>query len=150
MKSVLLTLILNLSISNSDIATIRESYLLAHTSESNCDHFGEKIFFNKVKSPLIKGYLACFYFIKSKFENNPLDKFYFFKKGRSILEAAIHEDPKSVELIFLRYSIQKNLPAFLLYDNTEKDLIFVNENLSKISDQKTKNFILNFMKSTKK
>jgi len=150
MKFILLTLIFNISISNQEISAIRESYLLAYISESNCDHFGEKIIFNTENSPLVKGYLGCFYFIKSKFETNPIDKFYYFKKGRSLLEAAIHEDPTSVELIFLRYSIQKNLPQFLLYNNTEKDLIFVDENLSKVSDQKTKKFILNCMKLMKK
>ena len=144
MKFIVLTLIfnLNLSISNQEISAIRESYLIAHISESNCENFGEKIFLYTEKSPLIKGYLGCFYFLKSKFESNPIDKFYYFKKGRSLLEAAINEDPKSVELIFLRYSIKINLPKFLLYNNIEKDLIFVNENLSKISDQKTKKFIL--------
>ena len=150
MKFILLTLILNLSVSDQEISAIRESYLLAYLNESNCDHFGEQIVLNTEKSPLVKGYLGCFYFIKSKFETNPIDKFYYFKKGKNLLEAAIHEDPKSIELIFLRYSIQKNLPRFLLYNNTEKDLIFVDENLSKVSDQKTKKFILNCMKLMKK
>ncbi len=150
MKFIALTLILNLSVSNQEITVIRELYLLAYISESNCNNFGEQLVSNKEKSSIFKGYLGCFYFIKSKFANNPIDRFFYFKKGRSILEAAISEDPESVELIFLRYSIQKNLPRFLLYNNIEKDLIFVNENLPKISDQKKKKFIINCMKKMQK
>ena len=43
----------------------------------------------------------------------------------------------------MRYSIQKNLPRFLLYNNhLEKDLNFVNENIEYINDEEAQKFII--------
>ena len=137
MKSLLLIILLNLSSYNSDINTIRKLYLSAHTNEYNCNNLGEKLTsIEDNPSILIKGYEGCFYFIKCKFINNPIEKLIYFRKGKKLLETAIKEDPKSVELKFLRYSIQKNLPRFLSYhDNLERDLNFVNANITSINNQ---------------
>ena len=152
MKSLLLILFLNFSAYSNDINTIREAYLLAYTSESNCNAFGEKLMEIKdSKSILIKGYEACFYFIKCKFIKNPIDKLIYFNKGKKMLELAIQKDPESIELRFLRYTIQKNLPRFLLYhNNIEKDLTFVKENLNNIADKYIKKFILTSIDSINK
>ncbi len=152
MKSILLIILLHLSSYNSDIDIIRKLYLSSYTSESNCNTLGEKL--NNLEgntSILIKGYEGCFYFMKCKFINSPIDKLIYFKKGKKLLETAIEKDPKSVELRFLRYSIQKNLPKFLLYNhNLEKDLNFVNENIKTINDKEVQKFIINSLKSITK
>ena len=152
MKSILLILLINFSSYNHDIDTIRSLYLSAYISEKNCNNFREKIknIENK-NSILMQAYEGCFYFIKCQFINNPLEKFKYFKKGKELLETAIKEDPKSVELKLLRYSIQKNLPRFLLYyDNIEKDLNFVTENINSINDKKVQKFITTTLKSMSK
>ncbi len=146
MKSILLILLVNFSGYNNDIDTIRKLYLSAYLSEDNCDRFRSNIS-NTEKNKntiLIQGYKGCFYFIKCKFTNNPLKKLKYFDKGRELLESAIKKAPESVELKFLRYSIQKNLPKFLLYyENIEKDLNFVRKNISNIKDEKAQKFIAN-------
>ena len=151
MKSILLIVLLHISIYSNDINTIRELYLSAYISESNCNSLGKEL--NSIKdnnSILIKGYEGCFYFIKCKFNNNSIEKLIYFNKGKKLLETAIKEDPKSVELRFLRYSIQKNIPRFLLYSNLEKDLSFVNENIEGIKDREAQKFIRNSLKSITK
>ena len=152
MKSILLITLLNFSSYNSDISTIRELYLAAYTSESHCNSFGEKLRSTKnTSSVLIKGYKGCFYFIKCKFIKSPIDKLVYFNKGKELLESAIKEDPKSVELKFLRYTIQKNIPRFLLYhDNLDRDLNFVNVNINTIKDKEVQKFITNSLKSIEK
>ncbi|MBU46919.1 MAG: hypothetical protein CMD28_05755 [Flavobacteriales bacterium] len=152
MKSLLLIILLNLSSYNSDINTIRKLYLSAHTNEYNCNNLGKKLtFIEDNTSILIKGYEGCFYFIKCKFINNPIEKLIYFRKGKKLLETAIKEDPKSVELKFLRYSIQKNLPRFLSYhDNLERDLNFVNANITSINNKEEQKFIINSLKSITK
>ena len=152
MKSILLILLLHTSNYNSDINVVRELYLSAYINEDSCNNLGEKL--NSIennKEILIKGYQGCFYFIKCKFINNPIEKLIYFRKGKKLLETAIKEDPKSVELKFLRYSIQKNLPRFLSYhDNLEKDLNFVNENITSISNKEEQKFIMQSLKSITK
>ena len=151
MKSILLIVLLHISIYSNDINTIRELYLSAYISESNCNSLGKEL--NSIKdnnSILIKGYEGCFYFIKCKFNNNAIEKLLYFNKGKKLLETAIKQDPKSVELRFLRYSIQKNIPRFLLYNNLEKDLNFVNENIEYINDEEAQKFITNSLRSITK
>lgn len=152
MKSLLLILLVNFSSWNTDIDTIRNLYLSAHISEENCNNLQKKINNAQNKNPiLIKGYEGCFYFIKCQFINNPFEKLKYFDKGKELLESAIKEDPQSVELKFLRYSIQKNLPKFLLYyENTEKDLIFVKNNINNIKDKKSQEFISKSLKAISK
>ena len=152
MKPILLILLLNISSYNHDISTIRELYLAAYTSESNCNNFGEKLNSTRdTTSVLIKGYEGCFYFIKCKFINSPIHQLIYFNKGKELLDSAIIEDPTSVELKFLRYSMQKNIPGFLLYnDSIEKDLNFVNENMKSIKDKALQKFINNSLESLAK
>lgn len=151
MKSVLLIIVFNLINYNNEIMSIRSLYLNASKSEYHCNKFGEKINEKEnVSSILIKGYEACFYFIKCKFIDNPIEKISYFNKGKKLLESLIEENPDAIELRFLRYSIQKNLPRVLLYyDNIEKDLNFVYKNIDNIKDSKTKSFILSSIKSIK-
>jgi hypothetical protein len=152
MKSTLLILLLNLSSYNSDISIIRELYLAAPNSESNCTNFGQKL--NNLEdslSILIRGYKGCFNFIKCKFTTNPIHKFIYFNKGKNLLESAIKEDPESVELKLLRYSIQRNIPSFLFYkDNIEKDFDFVCKNINQIKEKEVQKFITNTLKSINK
>ena len=152
MKSVLLILLISTSSYNNDISIIQELYLSAYISESNCNRLGNKL--NSIENQnkiLINGYKGCFYFIKCKFINNPIKKLIYFRKGKKLLDTSIQEDPTSVELKFLRYTIQKNLPSFLAYnDNLEKDLSFVNENITTINNKKTQQFILKSLKSITK
>ena len=149
MKSILLAFVFVLIGYNDDIGNIRELYLLAYTSNYNCDLFGEELAdIDDRTCLLVQGYQGCFYFIKCKFIESPIDKIAYFKKGKDLLESAITQDPKSVELKFLRYSIQKNLPRFLLYNNSlEKDLNFVNQNIKDVNDKEAQVFIQESLKS---
>jgi len=152
LKSIILILILNLSYYNNDINSIRNLFLEASISKSNCDQFGKKI--NDLKhdeSILLKGYEGCYYFIKCKFTHNSMEKFFYFRKGKKILESSIKKKPDSVELRFLRYTIQKNLPRFLFYYNhIDKDLIFVINNINSITDKKTQHYIKKSLESINK
>ena len=149
---LLLFLLINFSAINSGIDSVRALYLTAYINQENCEKFREKISkMENQNTSLIKGYKGCFYFIKCKFTNNPVKKIKYFDKGKHLLERAINDDPKSVELKFLRYSIQKNLPKFLLYyENIEKDLNFVKKNITNLKDEKTRKFITTSLKAISK
>jgi hypothetical protein len=49
------------------------------------------------------------------FVRNPFTKLSYFNKGRSALERAVAQDPTSVELRYLRFTVQTNVPALLNY-----------------------------------
>lgn len=148
MKLLLIFFSINFMSYQNEISDVRELFLSAYLSEYDCNVFGDKLNKTDEKSVLIKGYKGCFYFIKCQFIKNPFKKLKYFDQGKKLLESAIKEDPKSVELKFLRYSIQKKLPKFLLYDkNIEKDLSFVKNNISKIKDEKQRKFITKYLKT---
>ena len=153
MRLVLTILLLVLSeyTYSSDILKTRELYSNASLSENNCKKFGDSLFKNSNKSPIIKGYKGCYLMIKCKFTSNPIQKISYFKKGKSKIEKAIMESPYSLEIRLLRYSIQKKLPKILLYFNEiEEDYNFIIKNINTIKDKKTKEFIIQSLKALNK
>tara|TARA_B110000116_G_C16577611_1_gene464770 strand:- start:62 stop:517 length:456 start_codon:yes stop_codon:yes gene_type:complete len=140
---ILISLITIFSYQEKEIDNIRSSYLLASSSEANCNKLGEILNKrNNKSSPLIIGYKGCYYLIKCKFIKNPINKVAYFKKGRRLLEYAIKKHPTLVELRFIRYTVQIHMPKYLMYHNSiEKDISFVENNIESIKDQETQDFI---------
>jgi len=57
---------------------------------------------------------------------NPVAKLKYFNEGKIYLEKAIAQASNNVELHFLRFTIQTNLPGFLGYkSNIEEDRSFI-------------------------
>jgi hypothetical protein len=60
----------------------------------------------------------------------PMAKISRFRDGKKLLEGAVAEKPENLEVRFLRYTIQKNIPGFLGYDNLEEDRKFILDRLT--------------------
>ena len=77
---------------------------------------------------------------------NPFSKLSYFKKGKLMLENAIKADYTNVELRFLRYTIQTNVPGFLNYTSEKNlDRTFIAQSLPKLKDQDLKKIISEFL-----
>jgi len=75
-----------------------------------------------------QAYLAAGFVLKAKHVYSPFSKWSFFKKGINKLDQVINKNPKFVEFRWLRYSLQKNAPKFLNYnENLVEDRIFIKE-----------------------
>ncbi|MDF1517364.1 MAG: hypothetical protein RQ864_01705 [Lutibacter sp.] len=86
----------------------------------------------KEKSPEAKAYYAAMLFMKAKYVKFPLSKYNNFKKGKSVLDQVIQENKSNVELRYLRYVFQNELPAFLNYDsNIEEDFSAIANGIDK-------------------
>ena len=71
---------------------------------------------------------------------NPVSKLKLFKKGHTLLEAAIKQDPNNTEFRFLRLMIQENAPGILGYKvDEEKDSEFIRKSYKSLPEdlQKT-------------
>ncbi len=75
------------------------------------------------KDVISQGYLASMYFFKSKYVKFPTTKFKFFKRGKELLNSLIEKNPKNIELRYIRYIFQHQIPKFLGYYN-DKELDF--------------------------
>ena len=139
----IIILILSLFTSNinsQDITEIRQVYLTAPYSNTNCEKLGELT--KEINSPLIIGYKASYYFMQCNFITSPINKMISFNKGKKLIQQAIKQEPKSVELRLLRYAAQKRSPRFLMYNtHIKEDLYFIKENLVKVKDINTKEYI---------
>ena len=80
--------------------------------------------------PLFLAYRGAALATTANCTNWPLQKISRFREGKSLLEEAVERAPQNLEVRFLRYTVQKNIPSFLGYDNLEEDRKFVLEKLS--------------------
>ena len=73
-------------------------------------------------TPISKAYIAAMYFMKSKHVKFPLTKFKHFKKGKKMLDILIQEHPKNIEMRYIRFLFQHQIPKFLGYnENINED-----------------------------
>ncbi len=67
----------------------------------------------------IMAYKAAVRVLMAKFATLPLTKLSYLKEAMSIFRQAVRLDPANIEVRFLRFSIQHNLPAYL---NESRDM----------------------------
>jgi hypothetical protein len=96
--------------------------------------------------PLENAYRAMAQMIMAKSTVWPFTRLGYFRTGRAMLEASIREDVTSVELRYLRFCVQTNVPFFLDYSsNIEEDKSFIITNWNKINDDDLRHRIKMYM-----
>ena len=143
---------------------IQQSYLLANPlgikevrrmfdrstkSERECKKLIQTLEPYSVKTnPLYYGYKAGAIMLMAKHVINPFSKLSHFKKGRGMLENAINNDKNNVELRFLRYTIQTNVPSFLSYNqNIRQDKEFIHNSMAALEVNELRQIIKNYLKT---
>lgn len=136
-------------ISDIDLYDIRKDFNKGVKDEKLCKQYLQVLKTNP-KTSIERGYLAAFTMFTAKHTINPFKKMSHFKEGRKMLEQQIQQDPQNPELRFIRFCIQHYTPDFLGYkDNLTEDKQFLLANLHKMTDEKAKTIIFNFLKGTK-
>lgn len=131
-----------------DILQVRYVYYKAVESETATQNLKALLNNSKNDNCLTIGYEAATYMLLSKHSLDPITKYKWFLKGRDLLEDIILKNTKSIELRFLRYSIQLQLPSFLKYNlDIENDRHFIQSNLESLDDTDLKIRILSFLKN---
>jgi hypothetical protein len=101
-------------------------------------------------SAIAIGYKGASSMMLSKYGINPFSKLKNFNEGKELLETALQKDPTSVELHYLRFSFQTNVPAILNYNNMiENDKAFLIKSLKNISDAELKSSVITVLKNSK-
>lgn len=109
-----------------DIDVLRAEYLKAVADDKGVDFILNTLSKAKDNTPLVLAYQACLETLKAKQLWNPLEKLALAKQSQETFTKAIHLSPYSLEIRFLRYSIQLSLPAYLLLSKdlaTDKAMI---------------------------
>ncbi|RXP61930.1 hypothetical protein EC396_03735 [Lutibacter sp. HS1-25] len=90
------------------------------TSEAQADDFIAGL--SNSNTAEAKGYIAAMNFMKSRFVGFPFTKLKYFKLGKNQLDEVIANNPKNLEMRYIRYLMQKQIPDFLGYhQNIDED-----------------------------
>lgn len=97
--------------------------------------------------PVMQCYKGALTMVKAKYSFSPFKKYTAFKKGKSMVEKAFVSDSNNVEIRFVRFTLQTNLPAFLGYsDNINTDKQFIVANYPYVKDVMLKNMIVDYFR----
>lgn len=114
-------LIESLMVVSSMISTGVEDYCLAFCK-------GERLEIAQANTWEEKAYEGAFLCLKAEEVLSPFDKYAYFKEGTKLIDQAVKAEPESFHPRFIRYVIQYQTPAFLMYkDNLEEDAKFLRE-----------------------
>ena len=133
-----------------DISKVRTLYKEAVKSEESCKELiAISSGFNEKTSPVMLGYKGSGTMLMAKHVFNPFTKMSYFKKGKQMLEKAIGVDENNIELRFLRFNAQTNMPSFLGYNKSiENDKKFLLNRFSQIPEVNLKEFVLEGLKNS--
>lgn len=121
-------LLMNIDVSESAIEKVRNQFPNIDNLEQ-AEHFMELL--KNETSPEAKGYNAAMNFMKSRYVTFPFTKLKYFKEGKNELDEVIKNNPGNVEIRYLRFLMQKQIPEFLGYhENIKEDFLMIVKGLN--------------------
>ena len=151
MTLIVLWMLINSTTSSAyiNLPEIRQEYEIAANDETKAKNLLAKVETLAPNSAVMLAYKGAVTMMLAKFQFNPVSKFSYFNKGKAILEQAVVKDKNNIEIIYIRYCIQCNVPSFLDYkNNLTTDKQFLLSNLSSLKDKDLKTRIVKFLKAS--
>src|SRR5690606_4596858 len=122
---------------------VRNNYTKAVNDKQVCELMIKELE-NSSNNDVSLAYLDAFQTIWANHVINPLSKYNTFVKGKKNIEKAVKSSPNNIEIRFLRYSVQKNAPSFLGYnDNITEDLNYIKKHKNTVDNMVLKKLISN-------
>jgi len=104
---------------------------------------------NDQSAPVLVCYKGVAEMIQAKYVFSPVSKWSSFKKGKKLIEASLLRDTAGIEMRYLRFTIQTNLPGFLGYKhNIEEDKKFLLNRLDNINDRTLKLNVVKYLSAS--
>ena len=104
---------------NTDLKLLRKKLILAIDNPNTADSLYSALSMQK-PTPLTTAYIGVLGALKAKHAWNPYSKIKYLNVSEKMMQKAVVGDPRNIEIRFMRFSIQNNVPGFLGYG---KDLI---------------------------
>ncbi len=127
---------------------VRSLFQASVKDEAACKKLIDSIGQNEeLEYGVFSAYKGCAEMIMARYCSDPLKKLSCFYSGKAILEKCIMKEPASVELRYLRFSIQSSSPEFLGYNKSIKeDKDFLMNQVKELTDLQLKEMITSFLK----
>lgn len=80
---------------------------------------------NSDKNPVLMAYRGAAISTTANCKKMPSAKWNTFNEGKALIEKAVAYAPNDIEVRFLRFTIQSNIPGFLNYNHLVEDKRFI-------------------------
>ncbi len=134
------------------LADIRLAFEFACYNETKASELLSLLEKNVSTDAILLGYKGAAQSLIAKHSGNPFTKLKYTKLAMNTLQQAVRVSPVNVEIRYLRFVIQSQLPAFLrMSGNIEEDKRIILENIDSIKDNAVmKKKIAGFMINSQK
>ena len=141
--TLLIALLFPFILTAQDLSAERKLYLTAHSNEQASHELLKLTQADKdTISPVHVAYHGAALMVAAQFANGISGKLKLFKQGKSLMTKATQAAPESVEVRFLRMTVQDNAPPILMYnDDLQQDKDFILVHFSAVKDAGLKNMI---------
>ncbi|MEO7292841.1 MAG: hypothetical protein ABIW34_07050 [Ginsengibacter sp.] len=132
------------------VTEIRTLYQDAAKHESSCKKLLSVLnSYTEKNNTLLAGYKAAATMMMAKYCFSPFSKISYYNKGKNLLERSIEADKYNIELRFLRFAVQTNIPFFLAYKGAiNSDKSFLIKHYYNIEDSQLKHWLVSFLKTS--
>lgn len=132
------------------MSEVRLGFYDAVIDSKKVDLLDKKIEEFNYEPSLLTVYKGATYAIKAKNQWNPFSALRLLGKSIKTMDEAVKKSPSNLEIRFIRFAVQKNIPSYLGYsDNVDEDKKYLIKNIDRFYnpelDKKIRDFILKFM-----
>lgn len=142
----LMIFLMTLNVQQPLISEMRSMYKKAAEEERAAKNLLELSRNEQANGALMMGYHGAAQMLMAKHVGNPFKKLSYFNKGKELFTRAIKNDPKDIELRFLRFTVQAETPAFLNYkQNLQEDKNLLLSQVQGLKDAELRDMILAYL-----
>jgi len=151
MKGLLLIVLVSTFLVNPSLKKVRIDYVKAvNSKEITIQLHNELSSISKSSNKTLVAYKGAVLTLMARFSKSTKDKKTYFKEGAGLIEFAISEKPKDIELRVIRLGVQENTPKVMGYrKNKEEDKQFILAHYKSISSKEIKSFVKGFVLQSK-
>lgn len=130
-----------------ELSKIRQSYpQAAKNSEATQELYDALTSVSEDDNPILVAYKGGIFTLMAKYAKGIKSKKEYFKTGTSLIEKAIINKPKNIEIRCIRLGVQENSPKIMKYKNhIEEDKQFLLDHYNTISSKEVKIFVKNYV-----
>ncbi len=110
---VFLSVINMKTFAQSQMEWVRKAYVQATNSEKANDALLKELDNLTQQAPIFMAYRAACEGLQAKYVFNPYKKVMYVKQAQKLFSTAVQNSPQNIEVRFLRFSMEHNLPSFL-------------------------------------
>ena len=132
------------------IEELRDLFFKSEESKHSCEMLTSRTKeINEESLAIEMGYKGMAHMMMAKYKKSPFKKLKHFKHGKKWIGLGLAKDPNSIEIRFLRLTVQENLPFFLGYrGEKEEDRSYVTAHLHEVPDGFLKDKMVEYLNKT--